>query len=190
MAPDKRSEFIAKWYAKAEQDADVFDRFISSWVALTIASQRHRTMYESRRRPELNEEKVDTDRFRVIDYFEFNAAKIRAAVQTNIVEMRRLGERRGTRGGTIVDGGREIQRHCRLFKGEVLGPSTCTDERLAEATAEILNKVRNNLFHGNKIYDDKEDRELLNLVTPLLMTIVATCEGLGQPSATSARNLG
>jgi hypothetical protein len=32
MAPDKQAEFIAKWFTKAEQDGDVFDRFISSWV--------------------------------------------------------------------------------------------------------------------------------------------------------------
>jgi hypothetical protein len=78
-----------------------------------------------------------------------------------------------------VDGA-AIQHHCRLFKGAVRGTSTCADECLAEATAEILNKVRNNLFHGNKMYDDKEDREVLNLLTPLLMTIVRTCEALNE----------
>ena len=182
MAPDKQAQFIAKWFTKAEQDTDVFDRFVSAWVALTIASQRHRTIRGHRRRDE-------TDRERIIDYFKSNAAKLRAAVQENVVELRRLAERRGTRGGTIVDGA-TIQVHCRIFKSTVLGTSTCTNEHLATATAEILNKVRNNLFHGTKMYDDTNDRELLNLVTPLLMTIVATCEGLGLPSARSARNLG
>jgi hypothetical protein len=140
---------------------------------LTIASQRHRTIRGGQRGRD------KTDRDRIIDYFKFHAASVRAAVQLKIVEMRRLAERRGRGGGTVVDG--PIQEHCRRFKGAVLGTSTCTDEPLAEATAEILNKVRNNLFHGNKIYDETDDRELLNLVTPLLMTIVATCERLELP---------
>jgi hypothetical protein len=176
MAPDKQAQFIARWFTKAEQDTDVFDRFVSAWVALCIASQRHRTIRGQGRRDE-------TERERVIDYFRSNAAKLRAAVQENVVELKRLAERRGTRGGTIVDGD-AIQVHSRLFRGTVLETSPCTNEHLATATAEILNKVRNNLFHGAKIYDDTNDRELLSLVTPFLMTFVATCEGLRFSSAT------
>ena len=172
MAPDKQAESVGRWFAKAEQDTDVFDRFISSWVALTIASKRHRTISGRRHSPD------ETDRDRIIDYFKSNAAKIRSAIHTNNPEMRRLASRRGTRGGTVVDGDR-VQKHCQLFMRVVLGASTCPDEDLTTATAEILNRIRNNLFHGTKMYDGEQDCELLNLVTPLLMTIVRTCERLG-----------
>ena len=49
---------------------------------------------------------------------------------------------------------------------------------MGEATAEILNKVRNNLFHGSRVYDDSNDCALLDLVTPILLTIVTSSEQL------------
>ena len=37
-----------------------------------------------------------------------------------------------------------------------------TDADLILAVAELVNKVRNNVFHGVKVYDDSDDRRGLN----------------------------
>jgi hypothetical protein len=39
-----------------------------------------------------------------------------------------------------------------------------------------LNKVRNNVFHGIKIYDDRDDVRVLKLVNPILREILQACE--------------
>ena len=170
MAADKQTEYIKKWFTKAGREPDVFDRFMSGWLALAIAAQRHRT----RSGVSLTD---DTDRERVIDYFSAHAAEVLAAIHAHKREMETLARRRGTRGGTVLDGAR-IQKHCRIFGDAVLGNAQCSRDDLSEAAAEILNKVRNNLFHGSKVYDDANDRALLELVTPLMLTIVQTCERL------------
>ena len=170
MATDKQREYLKKWLFKAEQEKDVFDCFISGWIALTIAAQRHLT-HSAGAVP------CETDRERVISYFRDNEATIRTAVEKHRDQMKTLAERRGTRGGTVVDG-MKIQGHCKIFKDAVLLTARSTDLAFAEAVAEILNKVRNKLFHGNKGYDDTEDRRVVSLVSPLLLSIVRGCERL------------
>lgn len=44
------------------------------------------------------------------------------------------------------------------------------------AIGELFNKIRNNLFHGVKVYDDSEDIELINTVNPILLEILEICE--------------
>lgn len=168
MAGDRRAEYLKKWFHKAKIEEDVVDRFICGWLALAIAAQIHRT-YSEIYIPK------DTDRLRVIDYLKDKANSVEGATQTNKRDMEALANRNGTDGGIVVDG---IQRFCRRFRGKVLGRLTCSPEEFGEAVAEILNKVRNNLFHGSKMYDDANDRALLELVTPLLLTIVAKAERL------------
>jgi len=49
------------------------------------------------------------------------------------------------------------------------------DDRV-RAVAELLNKVRNNVFHGVNVYDDKEDLKLLMLVNPVLLAVLLESE--------------
>jgi hypothetical protein len=169
MARDRRTEYLRKWFSKAEREEDRFDRFIYGWLALTIAAQRYCT--------ESGSDSTETDRERVISYLKHHATSVDAAIQKNRVQMVSLANRTGTRGGVVVDGWR-IEEHCVRFRNKIQGGATCSTEQFAEAVGEILNKVRNNLFHGSKVYDDAEDRELLGLVTPLLLTILDSSERL------------
>jgi hypothetical protein len=50
------------------------------------------------------------------------------------------------------------------------------DEDLVRSVGELFNKIRNNVFHGVKVYDDAEDLELLQQVNPVLMDIIGRCE--------------
>ena len=42
------------------------------------------------------------------------------------------------------------------------------DKDLAADLAELLNKVRNNLFHGGKSYDNREDIFLIKSLLPIM----------------------
>ena len=42
---------------------------------------------------------------------------------------------------------------------------------MAEDFTELLNKIRKNLFHGNKSYDNQEDKSLLKAILPVLKDI-------------------
>jgi hypothetical protein len=43
---------------------------------------------------------------------------------------------------------------------------------IAGKTAEMINHVRNNLFHGAKAPDDEADRDLLEHVNPILLSVL------------------
>lgn len=168
--PDRRAEYVERWLNRARNERDVFDQFISAWIALTIAVKRHCTESGS------SCDKKDSEL--VFKYLEDHPSEVKAAFESHGHEMQDLAGRRGTGGCIVLDGGNELQRHCKLFAKGILGRATCTDEEMNKATAAILVRIRNNVFHGNKVYDDASDRELLTLVTPLLLTIVGTCEGI------------
>lgn len=168
MAHDRRSEHLKKWFRKAEAEEDVFDRFIYGWLALALAASIHETRLG---------ERFEKDSKRVVNYLQTRADDVEAAVRKETQSAVTLSKRMGSGNGVIVDGW-PLQKHGKRFRRKVLGQGTCSPIEFAESTAEILNKVRNNLFHGVKVYDDAEDRALLESATPLLLTIVATCERL------------
>ena len=168
MAGDRSAEYLRIWFAKAEAEEDVFNRFMSGWLVLAMAA----TIYRTKSGGFMSEERESQ---RVIAYLKSEAHSVEKAAQANRPNMEALAKRRGTEGGIVIDG---KQQFCRIFRGKILGQSPCSAEKFAEATGEILNRVRNNLFHGAKVYDDSRDRALLELVTPFLLTFLATSKHL------------
>lgn len=51
------------------------------------------------------------------------------------------------------------------------------EEDRVVAVAELLNEVRNNVFHGINVYYDREDLDLLRHLNPLLLTGLEASEG-------------
>lgn len=170
MAGDGRSERLKKWFRKAETEKDIIDRFIYGWLAMTIAANIEFT-HSGIPDPKIN------DRKRVIHYFKKHSEAVETAAQEHNANSLTLSKRMGPEGGVILDA-LAIQEHCKNFRRKVLKQGACSSSDFAEATAEILNRIRNNLFHGSKLYDDTADRTLLGLVTPILLAILATSEGL------------
>ena len=169
MAGDRRSERLKKWFRKAETEKDIFDRYVYGWLALGLAASIHETTFGSR---------FEKDSERVKAYLKAHATEMEETVQKDYLSASSLSKRMSTKNSVIIDGPQWLREHCKRFRRKVLGQETCSPVEFAESTAEILNKVRNNLFHGEKVYDDAEDRKLLEFATPLLLNIVATCEQL------------
>lgn len=174
MAADRRSVFARKWFQRGLRARDPFDQFFSLWIALVVSAQRHRTLTGR----SFGED--DGDRDKVLDYLTANSDKVFQALQENRERMATLARRRGSRHASpIVDtGSAELREKFSQLAGHYAGHSVLSQRDLAEAVGKLFNKVRNNVFHGIKVYDDRSDIELLQLVNPVLATILRKCESV------------
>ena len=164
MAEDKRIAYSKKWFKRGAGIDDPIDKFIYLWIALVIAAQYRMVS-------------GNTDRKRIINLFRTRRTLIFNAIKEHRTRMVKLAQRRGTEdGGPIVD--TEYPKLREKFSKIVdyYTQGISLDEgALVEYVGELLNKIRNNLFHGDKVYDDREDIELMNLVNPILHDVLEVC---------------
>jgi hypothetical protein len=164
-----RADFVRRWRQKAHESTDPFDTFFSAWIALVIAARGH-----------LDENQLsqpDTDRIAVIQFFESQADTV-VTVLKNIPDSTAwLAGRKGTgTGGAILDVHHYSPQHLRkLFDdlAEVWSGQTARKPRwVACATAELINHIRNNMFHGVKAPEDAGDVALLEHANPILIGVL------------------
>lgn len=167
MASDKQMIYAKKWFNRGKNENDPFDKFIYLWFSLVIVAQYYRTRYGT---PDIDN---DTDREKISFLFRTNPQKIFDALKKNEAFLEKLALRRGTTfRNVIVDTGNFKLREKIVKLAEYLKrrPLLRNDE-MNESLGELLNIIRNNLFHGVKVYDDRTDIELSNLVNPLVTDI-------------------
>ena len=171
MAQDRRSIFVAKWFERGIKESDPFDRFFSLWIALVVAAQRVSAFDRFDR---------DGDREKILRHFGVNSSRVLQALEGSKDSLQVLAKRRGTRySNPIVDTGNpELKRKFEKLAAHYSGKPSLSDEALVDAIAELLNKIRNSVFHGVKVYDDREDVKLLEHVNLLLAAILEKCESL------------
>lgn len=167
------ADFVQRWRRKASESEDAFDRFFSAWIALVIAA-----------RGRLDEQQLsqpDTDRKAVIQYFESHADEVADVLDKLRDKTGWLAHREGT--GThqpILDVYDYSPQHLRcLFDtlAQVWSGQAIRNPRwVAQASAEMINHIRNHMFHGLKSPDDAADQELLACVNPILLGMLETCE--------------
>lgn len=91
-------------------------------------------------------------------------------IERNYTSLESLGKRRGARyGDPIIDANQKLNGY--FSKLSMFFKNTYTYKKeveLANHFGELLNKIRNNLFHGDKSYNDKDDYELIKSVLPTL----------------------
>jgi len=186
MNADRRDVFVRKWFKRALEDEDPFDRFFSLWVALVVAA----TKYCNDRglsRP------GDTDGQRTHQFLKGNQPAVLRIMDARAEHMKALAERRGTSLGTPVldvdrpehHRGQELIRKLERFSRHYRSAMPLSDAEKVDALAEILNKVRNNTFHGVKVYDDQEDVRVLNLVNPVLEDVLRAVVGASHDDTAS-----
>ncbi len=173
LARGRRRSFVKRWYDRALQCKDPYDRFFCLWIALVAAAQRRRTLTGIPFR------EIYADREKVLEYFECNTSIIYDILLKNKSKLTFLASRKGLRFGQPVLDTRSLRLRRILadFASHYLEGLPIGEEALVEAFAEILNKIRINLFQGL----DREDLELLKVVNPLLKEILRRCEFV-QPS--------
>lgn len=175
---DRRLAYVRKWFQRASRTNDPFDRFFYLWIAAVVAAQRYRTEYPG------PEDEEDTDRRKVTAYFEGHVDQVFEAFQENQGNMMQLARRRGTDyGDPIVDTRHpELRRKFSRLATHYTQSPILPRQELVQNVAELFNKIRNNLFHGVKVYDDAEDVRLLELVNLVLRDVLGKCERLRAPT--------
>lgn len=140
-------------------------------------------------RAQLDEQQLaqpDTDRKAVVTYFESNAAQVVGVLSQLPNETVWLSQRRGTgTGQPIVDVYVFSPQHLRAVFDNLAavwaGQAQRKPRWIANAAAELVNHVRNHMFHGVKDPDDLADRALIERLNPILVGVLAACEPSPQP---------
>lgn len=164
MAEDKRLTYSKKWFKKGIEIDDPFDKFIYLWIALVTAAQYSRAS-------------GNTDRKRILNFFRGKRTLIFKVIKEHRKRMVKLAQRRGTKyGHPIVDTENPKLRTKFSKIVDFYNQGIRLDEGVfVEYVGELLNKIRNNLFHGGKVYDDREDIALISLVNPILQDVLKHC---------------
>lgn len=168
------ADFVQRWKRRAKESPDPFDRFFSGWIALVVAARRH-----------LDEQELsqpDTDRKAIIRYFESHADSLNTVLGGLHEQLAWLAKRKGTSlAHPILDVPDYSPRHLRLRQlfedlAQVWsGGATRKPRWVACATAEMINHIRNNMFHGRKAPDDAADGQLLERVNPIILGVLDVC---------------
>ena len=169
-AIDRRA-FIQRWRDRAQASDDPVDQFFSAWIALVVCARPHL-------RPE-DHDLRDTDRRAVLRLSESCRDAIFREIDSQKEELAWLARRKGThRQDPIVDvydfvhSAEHFRDRFRRLADHYSGERTSKPGLVVEAVIELLNHVRNNLFHGIKDPDDVDDRDLLRRLNPILHAVL------------------
>ena len=126
----------------------------------------------------------DTDRKAVIKYFESRAERVVKVLTALPDNTAWLAARRGK--GTqkpILDVYPSSPEHLRQEFDTLAqvwsGQKTRKPRWVAKALAEVLNHIRNHMFHGLKNPDDAADQELVKHVNPILLGVLELSPDVG-----------
>lgn len=169
--PIDRGAFVERWSVRARDSGDPFDAFFSLWIALAV-----------RARPQLNpgeQTGLDTDRRAVLRLSEAHRDAIFRDVDAERECLSELARRKGTRrGDPIVD----VHDYCTnrdhlrdrfaRLSAHYSGGQQSKPGMIVEAVVELLNHVRNNLFHGIKDPEDVDDQRLVERLCALLLAVL------------------
>ncbi|MFZ0246384.1 hypothetical protein [Candidatus Binatus sp.] len=163
------ADFVQRWFRKAYESEDCFDRFFSAWIALVIKARSY-----------LHEKQLthpDTDRIAIIRYFVDRSEAVANVLADFPEEVAWLAVRKGIGTGQPILDVLPPDPHNLRPKFDQLAlvwsqQATRKPRWIADATAEMINHVGNNAFHGAKTPDDDADRELLDRINHILMDIL------------------
>ena len=111
MARGRRLAFVRRWYERARQADEPYDRFFFAWIAMVAAAQRRRT--ESG----IPFREIYADREKVIEYFEINRSTVAGVLSQHKESLKRLASRKGHRYGQPVMDTRSgsLHAHCLAY---------------------------------------------------------------------------
>ena len=171
-----REAFVARWEARAAQVDDPFDQFFCLWIALVIQG-----------RPKLDLQQLDaddTDRVAIVRLSQAHADAIFMSLADASGELKWLAARKGTRRGDPIVDVHDYARHrnhlrtrFRWLAEHYAGTRLCKAGLIVEAVAELINHVRNNLFHGIKDPEDVDDQELVQHLVPVVRAVLRGSRG-------------
>lgn len=162
---DERREFVNKWFGRAQESMDDFEKFIFLWLCLIIAVKAWAS--HNGFRPGRTDE--PSDGWFVNHYFSHpSSTEDVIAVFERVPTHRDLATRKSDAGDYVVSSTDEDQSFFSELYKHYKSHVRMTSRRRSSAIGRTLKAIRNNLFHGEKRYDSSDDLALLALATPIL----------------------
>ncbi len=170
---DQREQIMYEWFEKGEEafnNKNTFEAFIYLWISWIVACKinlGNNKTYSSYVQKDLDDRKI------IIEWCKNYAPEVRECIYDNMKYLVPLGSRVGSHfKNPIVDASKNLQEKFTQLSNFLKGKEIYKyDDELTVDFAELLNKIRNNLFHGNKSYDNQDDKFLLEAVIPVLKDI-------------------
>lgn len=168
------TQFIKNWRQRAADSTNVFDQFFYAWTALVITARQYRG--DDPAAPH-----DTTDRTVILHYLVSRPDAVVAVLDKLPEQTKWLAQRKGTATGQPIldvhDTKRNQQTRQALDHLATCWAGKAANQRNPEGVTtclvELLNHVRNNMFHGRKDPDDAADQELLAQVNPILLGLLA-----------------
>jgi len=165
------------WFNKGELamlNNNVFESFIYFWIAWIIGCK----IYISNN---YNDTFDMTDAVIVEKWAKRKSDYIIRSMKNNKDSLKLLSEMKGSKhNNPIIDTGNKIYREEFLmiinyirndFSMEYFEKSK-NETEIALGFAHLINKIRNNLFHGGKTYTNKNDKQILEAIIPTLRDVL------------------
>ena len=165
---DTRHKIIDSWRQKgliAQENEEYFDAFISYWISFVVSCK----VYCDNNGVKIclkKDQKYPTDFDFLIAWFNGNSKNVFNCFENNMQSLSILKDRNK---GEILKNASigQFRSITHALQGERIQKNI-----LVENIAYFINQIRNNLFHGTKIYDDHEDLQLIKSVLPLLRDLL------------------
>ena len=172
---DERVDRVGQWYWRSIQVGDDFEAFVFlyfSFVVLVKVWADH----DGVRLGAAGVGDHDSEGALVRKYCASNTETYLQDVE-NLPEFKRLVGRVAKSGDPIVatvDAGEraKLSRLRQRYASADKGWRGSTDKITGEGIGIALRSIRNNLFHGGKLYDSADDKELIGYAIPILDAIV------------------
>jgi len=180
-----RRKFAKEWYIKGEvlltryeENSDsglLFESYIYLWIALTVAAKEY-CACDGERFPNHDYE-TSTDKEEILHWAKVKNKRILDVLQDHKDDVLELCSRSGSKTGSpIMDvyGNKIIEFH-KDFISYWEDQKKHKEIGIVKTYILILNRVRNNLFHGGKSFSVESDCEILRLTCPILKRITLEC---------------
>jgi hypothetical protein len=182
-----RGKFAREWYNKGEillnkynldnrNSGLLFESYIYLWIALTVAAKEY-CACDGKIFSNPNNDK-STDKDEILHWTKVSSKQIILILKEYEQDILELCSRKGSNMGTpIMDvfGDSIIEFHNDFISYWEDQNKYIEQKNIVKTFILILNRVRNNLFHGGKSFSVESDCEILRLTCPILKKITLEC---------------
>lgn len=180
-----RGKFATEWFNKGEnlliryeETGDsglLFESYIYLWISLTVAAKEY-CACDGKHFSTINKE-TSTDKEEILHWAKARNNKILDILKNYEQDILELCSRAGSISGSPimdVNGDKIIEFH-NDFISYWEDHNKFKEVGIVKTFILILNRVRNNLFHGGKNFSVESDCEILRLTCPILKSITFEC---------------
>ena len=187
-----RGKFAREWYKKGEilfnkyeQNIDsglqndsglLFESYIYLWIALTVAAKEY--CAGAGIDFKINNYEISTDKEEILHWTKVRTKQILEILKEYEQDILELCSRTGSKTKTpIMDvySDEVVKFHKNFISYWEDHNKHIKHKDIVETFIYILNRVRNNLFHGGKSFSVESDCEILRITCPILKRITLEC---------------